>query len=121
LKRIGELKINSKLKAECRIWLTNSSGKYVLGKGGFSLLQAIKEEKNLGVAAQKIGISYRKAWNIIKKIEEDLGESLVIAHKGGSGGGGGMELAESADGILNQYRNLELDVKKILSNFNLEK
>lgn len=107
-----------KLKAECRVWLTNQDGKYILGLGGANLLKAINEEKNLGLAAKKIGVSYRKAWNILKKIEEDLGESPVNTYKGGTGGGGGMELSEKSIHLLNTYNELDSDIKKVLLKFN---
>lgn len=107
-----------KLHAECRLWLTNQDGKYILGLGGANLLKSINEEKNLGLAAKKIGVSYRKAWNILKKIENDFGESPVKTYKGGTGGGGGMELSEKAINLLNIYNALDSDFKKILSKFN---
>ena len=88
----------SELHPRYKIWLSKKrtkrkeKGNYILGGGGAELLRLISEEKDLGKAAKKLNISYKKAWNILHKMKENCDESPVISHRGGKGGGGGIEL-----------------------------
>jgi len=45
-------------------------------------------------------MSYRFAWDMIKKVEQKLGDLLIIVHKGGSFGGGGAKLSEIGKKIV---------------------
>ncbi len=75
-----------------------------LGKGAIKLLEAIKETSNLGKAANKVGYSYKYAWNILKRIEKQFGQEPVKAFRGGKGGGGGVELTELGEKLLLYYK-----------------
>lgn len=58
------------------------------GPGVVELLQLISKTGSLNTAAKKMGMSYNKAWRILKKAEEEYGFPLVIKSVGGSKGGG---------------------------------
>jgi molybdate transport repressor ModE-like protein len=106
-----------------KIWLSKrrnkkkEKGNYVLGGGGAELLRLIGEEKDLGKAAKKLNISYKKAWNILHKMKENCGESPVISHRGGKGGGGGIELSETGSLLLEMYSKFEIFFKSAISDF----
>ena len=89
-----------------KIWLEKNS-KNILGKGGAALLEAIKKHKNLGKAAKELGYSYKYAWNLIKKIKEKTGKEPVITHKGGQGGGGGVEVTEFGEKLINIFNTFD--------------
>ncbi|MBD3350713.1 MAG: hypothetical protein GF364_04415 [Candidatus Lokiarchaeota archaeon] len=86
-----------------KIWLEKTDGKYILGSGGANLLKFIRETKDLTKAGKMMHISYRKAWNILQKIKKNYGESPVITHRGGKGGGGGMKLSDLGKELLGIY------------------
>lgn len=89
-----------------KIWLETDDG-YVFGPGIFSLLTVIKEKGTLKEAAKTLDMSYRYAWGLLRKAEETLGEPLVVAHKGGSHGGGGAELTKTAFQFIEDFTRLK--------------
>lgn len=58
------------------------------GLGVVELLERISKTGSLNTAAKEMKMSYNKAWRIIKKAEDELGQSLITKHVGGSKGGG---------------------------------
>ncbi len=70
-----------------RIWLEND-GNVILGNGRIALMKKIIETGSLSKAALALGISYRKAWNLIDSVNKSSKEPLVITSKGGAKGGG---------------------------------
>ena len=69
-----------------RIWLDNNGKAF--GEGPFRLLQGVAETGSLHQAAARMGMSYRKAWNLLNQIEERLGFPLLERRVGGVSGGG---------------------------------
>ena len=55
-------------------------------------MASLIETKNLTMAAKECGYSYKYAWKKLKDIERKIGRSIVIAKKGGYGGGGTVEI-----------------------------
>lgn len=47
-----------------------------------NLFNLIQREKNLRIATAELGYSYRKAWNLIKHLEQQLEQSLVFMERG---------------------------------------
>ena len=70
-----------------RIWLEDIKENDIVGNGKFNLLFAIRDQGSLIQAAQKMKISYRKAWGNIREIEQQLGFQLVQKERGGKNGG----------------------------------
>lgn len=70
------------MKAKTKLWFTED-GKTVMGAGRAELLKTIDEERSLRRACQKLGISYKHAWMMLKKMNEALGESAVVTVRGG--------------------------------------
>lgn len=88
------------MEARTKVWLTQN-GKSLIGKGKASLLQAIDEEKSLNRACKKINISYKRAWLMLKKIEESAGRPVVIRVRGGNKQG--TFLTDYAKEMLAEY------------------
>lgn len=106
------------LKFNYKIWISKKkTDEYILGTGGSQLLKEIRETHDLGKASTNMNISYRKAWNILQKIKKNSGENPVITHKGGTGGGGGIELSESGNHLLESYIKLENFIQKAIEEF----
>lgn len=54
-----------------------------MGVGKAELLRTIDEEHSLRKASSKLGISYKHAWIMLKKMNEALGEPATITVRGG--------------------------------------
>ncbi|MEM2341050.1 MAG: TOBE domain-containing protein [Candidatus Bathyarchaeia archaeon] len=104
----------SKAKPAAKIWL-EYGGKPILGGGGAAILKAIKEEKSISKAAEKLGMSYRYVWNYLAKIKNALGEPVVETFKGGRTGGGGAKLTLLGEYLLKEYSRIENYVGEVLS------
>ncbi|MCW4020223.1 MAG: LysR family transcriptional regulator [Candidatus Bathyarchaeota archaeon] len=92
-------------KPAYKFWL-EVEGSYVFGKGAFELLQKIQEVGTLSGAAEALGMSYRHAWGVIKKIEKRIGKPLLKTRKGGRIGGGGAELTETGRELIKAFSKL---------------
>jgi len=75
------------LKAHYKLWLSLKNDEGILGDGKWRLLKAIEEFGSISKAAINLGISYRKAWGDLKKVEELLGITVIERHRGGQLGG----------------------------------
>ena len=108
-----------KLKARIKLWLETENG-YVFGEGPFNLLSEIQDLGSLSRATKELGMSYRHAWGIIKKIEQRIGKPLLKTHKGGAPGilgGGGSELTEEAILLMEKYLEIKERLKGIDETF----
>jgi molybdate transport system regulatory protein len=79
--------------------------KKILDHEGFNLLLAIDKLNSIAAAADKMNISYRKAWEIIRSVENELGFQLVIKQRGGSDGGNTVMSPEGRD-LLEAFKEL---------------
>lgn len=91
-----------------KIRLENTNGESILGDGKFDLIKSIGELGSLKAAADRMGISYRKAWGNVKDAEEKLGFSLVEKHRGGQHGGQSF-LTEEGKKLIEAYDELMLE------------
>ena len=94
-----------------KLWLSSGRFRGVFGDGKWRLLEAIEKEGSLRAAAQKLGISYRKAWGDLKKSEAALGVSLVEKHRGGIKGGG-SGLTKDGRELLAAYGRFRREMEK---------
>ncbi len=82
-----------------RIWLETKEG-FSFGPGQAELLKNIKVRLSLRKAAEHMGMSYRRAWGRLKKMEATLGSPLV--YKAG-GNKSGFRLTEFAEHLVQDY------------------
>ena len=83
----------------------------LLGSGKIALLKAIQKEHSLSKAAKSINMSYRRAWLLIQELNDSLREPVLITHTGGQSGGG-SELTEVANQIIEVYERLNKEAQK---------
>lgn len=82
--------MNSKidnLRLNYKIWLETSDHVGVLGDKKCTLLRKIEETGSLTDAVKKSGLTYRKTWDNLRKIENKLGFTLIKPTRGGTDGG----------------------------------
>ena len=91
-----------------KVWLENTGGESILGNGKFELIEGIDQLGSLKAAADKLGISYRKAWGMIRDAEEKLGFCLTEKHRGGQHGGNSV-LTEEGKELIEAYKELLIE------------
>ena len=74
------------LKIKGRIWIETESG-LKIGIGRARLLQQINDLGSITEAAKVLKIPYRKAWGIVKEINNNSSREIVIKEVGGKAGG----------------------------------
>jgi molybdate transport system regulatory protein len=70
-----------------KIWLSTGKGQGIMGDGKWKILKAIEKHGSLKAATEALGITYRRTWGDLKKIEEMLGFAVLEKTRGGKTGG----------------------------------
>ncbi|HLY05057.1 MAG TPA: LysR family transcriptional regulator [Rhizomicrobium sp.] len=76
------------------------------GPGKARLLELVEETGSIRRAAAGMGMSYRRAWLLLKDIEAVIGAPAVQTRTGGAKGGGSA-LSPSGHAMLKRYREIE--------------
>lgn len=95
-------------------WLTiriNFDAGSPFGPGKADLLEAIAEEGSIRKAAASLGMSYRRAWLLVKSVEKTLGVAVIEAASGGKKGGG-AKLTKAGKEVVARYRKVEAKAAK---------
>lgn len=102
------------LEPRIKLWV-EKDGRLALSDYRVQLLRHIAETGSLAEAAQRMGLSYRRAWGKVREIEENLGVKLVESETGGVGGGG-SHLTSQGERLVALYarfrRAMERDLGK---------
>lgn len=77
------------------------------GPGKADLLEALQQTGSITEASRQLGMSYMRAWTLIRTMNRCFQEPLVIAIRGGTRGGGGAKLSETGCQVLALYRRIE--------------
>lgn len=77
-----------------------------LGPGKIGLLEAVGETGSIRRAAERMEMSFRQAWLLLRAIEDMFGAPVVEALRGGSGGGG-SRLTPLGEAAIAHYRGIE--------------
>ena len=95
-------------------------GNPVLTEEHFELLLNIGELGSLVATAERMQISYRKAWGLLRQSEQTLGFALIEKHRGGRDGGNTL-LTEEGKNLVESYKALRVEfdssVKVFVKNF----
>lgn len=77
-----------------------------IGPGKADLLEAIHANGSISAAGRHMGMSYKRAWDLVDTMNRSFREPLVVTAIGGSQGGG-AQVTEFGFEVLRRYRNLE--------------
>jgi molybdate transport system regulatory protein len=99
------------MKVLYKIWI-DQNGK-AFGDGPHDLLKRVEKTKSLHQAAHQMGMSYSKAWRLIRTLEERLSFPLLERKVGGQSGGG-SQLTPMARNLMKDYKQFRSDVKKAI-------
>ncbi len=102
------------LEPHIKLWV-EKDGLLVLSDYRVRILQHVAETGSLAEAAQRMRLSYRRAWGKVREIEQNLGVRLVQSEVGGAGGGG-SKLTRDGERLLALYKRfrklMEVDLGK---------
>lgn len=99
----------SRHKLHPKVTLQFFTDEKCFGPGVVLLLEKIKENSSIRKAAFEIGMSYSKAWTIIRRAEKNLGFELLYSKIGGADGGGAT-LTENGEKLISLFRTYEKEV-----------
>jgi molybdate transport system regulatory protein len=98
------LKKNLHLKVNGSLWIECGAKKY-FGPGPMELLERIEHTGSINKAAKQMGMSYKKSWEIINRLNKNVVRPLIETRTGGDKGGG-SRVSPEAKQLIRQYKNL---------------
>jgi molybdate transport system regulatory protein len=94
-----------KYKLLARLRIVDPDGTIILGPGKADLLDALARSGSIRDASAELGMSYMRAWTLIRIMNEHFREPLVEAVRGGSRRGGAT-LTPAGRAVLRLYRRM---------------
>ena len=79
----------------------------ILGPGKIELLERIEKSGSIAAAGREMGMSYKRAWELVGSLNQMFREPVVTRMRGGPGGGGAA-LTQAGREVLALYRDFEL-------------
>lgn len=87
----------NQLRLNGRIWLETTTGDVTnrfFGMGPMELLRHIQETGSINQAAKAMNMSYKRAWELVQRMNQQADRPLVSTQTGGQKGGGTLVTAE---------------------------
>ena len=85
-----------------------------IGPGKADLLEAIERRGSISAAARDMGMSYKRAWDLVDTMNHAFREPLVVTATGGSHGGGAQISSFGLD-ILHRYRDMQVKARTAIT------
>jgi len=102
-----------------RLWIESTNDRF-LGIGRLELLDHIEATGSISKAAQAMGMSYKKAWDLVSSMNAQVRTPLVSTQAGGKSGGGaaltpeGKQVLETFRGMQERFRQfIEQETTKL--------
>lgn len=80
-----------------------------MGPGKADLLERIADTGSISAAGRAMGMSYKRAWQLVEVMNAIFARPLVTSSRGGAAGGGAV-LTDDGQRVLLLYRQLETRV-----------
>ena len=96
-----------------RLWLETDDGRF-LGIGRLELLERIAELGSISKAAQAMGMSYKRAWDLVSTMNAQAATPLVSTQTGGSKGGGAA-VTEAGQTAIMAFRALQARFQEFIT------
>ena len=87
------------------MWLETVGKDRILDGEGFTLLLDLGQTGSLTASARNLGMSYRKAWGLLRDVELHLGFNLTEKRRGGAAGGRTV-LSDKGRQLVRAYNSL---------------
>ena len=85
-----------------------------MGPGKSDLLAAIESTGSISSAARELGMSYRRAWNLVDTMNRCFKEPLVVTATGGDRGGGARVTPFGRE-VLARFRSMQGKADKAIA------
>lgn len=98
-----------------KIWLRLDFAKAgKCGPGKVALLEAIERTGSIAAAGRALGMSYKRAWDLVGDLNTCFGAPVATTRVGGATRGG-AELTELGREIIVTYRAIERDASTLVA------
>ena len=77
-----------------------------MGPGKARLITLIADTGSISAAAREMGMSYRRAWQLVEALNKSFSEPVVLTAVGGRRGGGAM-VTGFGRRVVERYRGME--------------
>ena len=104
-----------KVRLNYKIWFETEDKKGIMGDGKWNLLKMIEQTSSLKEAIEQTGLSYRKTWNNLQKIEKLFGFPILETSRGGVDGGS-TYLTEEGKKIIRVFDEFHSEVDSLMQN-----
>lgn len=103
------------MKKEIRVrcWIAVDGEKF-FGPGPAELLELIGETGSIAKAAKAMGMSYKKAWDLVNSMNDRARKPYVVSRKGGEQGGG-AEITKAGKALVTSYKKLNRQLNSVVS------
>ena len=81
-----------------------------IGPGKIALLEQIERSGSLSQAARELGMSYRRAWQLLDSLNHCFRERVAVTAKGGRRGGGATLTAFGRE-LIRIYREFDAEIQ----------
>ncbi|MBE0414426.1 LysR family transcriptional regulator, partial [Yoonia sp.] len=78
----------------------------MIGPGKAELLERIDRTGSIAAAGREMGMSYKRAWELVGTLNAMFQDALVESTRGGPGGGGAV-VTETGQRVIALYRTFE--------------
>jgi len=99
------------LKGTLRVYC---AGEKFFGPGKLTLLEFINETGSISQAAKKMGLSYKKAWDMVNALNSQATKPIVTKQPGGNKGGKTI-LTPDGLALMEAFRKLEMNFQDFLA------
>jgi molybdate transport system regulatory protein len=107
-KRPARAAARPELHARLRVQL---GAAHAIGPGKADLLEAIEARGSLADAARELGMSYMRAWHLVREMNEAFRAPLVELRRGAQGG---ATLTSDGRAVLALYRDMEKTARRAM-------
>lgn len=85
-----------------------------IGPGKADLLEAISQHGSISAAGRAMGMSYKRAWDLVHTMNACFCEPVIVTTTGGSHGGG-ARLSDFGQTLLADYRDMEARARAVVA------
>ena len=86
----------------------------VLGPGKAELLERIDKFGSISAAAREMGMSYRRAWQLVEELNASFSKPLCVTAVGGKRGGG-AQVTQLGHTVLTRFRRMEAAASRAIA------
>ena len=85
-----------------------------MGPGRARLITLIESTGSISAAAREMGMSYRRAWQLVEAINENFREPVVVTAVGGKRGGGAV-VTDFGKRVVEAYLEMESKASAVIA------